>query len=319
MALPPDRFEYSPIIDRPVIRWPNNARVAFWVAPNMEHYEYTPLSRPTQPDIPSYSRNDYGNRVGFWRMLEVLDSNKIRACCCLNLGVLEHFPEVRDAMVSRNWDYMAHGVYNTRPIYDYTIEEERAYWRDFIDTVKKYTGKQVKGRLGGGGGYTANTDDLMAEAGCLYHTSWLIDDQPFPLKVKKGRFIYVPYTGQTNDAGLQSWNRGPEYFLQMIKDQFDVLYQEGAESGRVMCLSLHPFFIGRPYAAKYLDLALQYIMGHDQVWHTTADDIAEYYLAHYYDDVVAHLEARKTATAGSGAGESPARRGTAAERARRQA
>ena len=34
MALPPDRFDYSPIIDRPVIKWPNNARVAFWVAPN---------------------------------------------------------------------------------------------------------------------------------------------------------------------------------------------------------------------------------------------------------------------------------------------
>ena len=53
MPLAPDRFDYMPIIDRPVIKWPNNARVAFWVAPNMEHIEYTPLSRPTQPDVPS--------------------------------------------------------------------------------------------------------------------------------------------------------------------------------------------------------------------------------------------------------------------------
>ena len=41
-ALAPDRIEYLPIIDRPVIRWPNNARVAFWVVPNIEHYEYLP-------------------------------------------------------------------------------------------------------------------------------------------------------------------------------------------------------------------------------------------------------------------------------------
>ena len=38
MPLPPDRMDYSPIIDRPIIKWPNNARVAFWVAPNIEHY-----------------------------------------------------------------------------------------------------------------------------------------------------------------------------------------------------------------------------------------------------------------------------------------
>ena len=64
-----------------------NARVAFWVAPNMEFFEYLPQSRPTQPDIPHYSRMDYGNRVGFWRMLDVLNKHKVRACCCLNLEI----------------------------------------------------------------------------------------------------------------------------------------------------------------------------------------------------------------------------------------
>ena len=74
MTLPPRRFDYAPINDRPIIKWPNNARVAFWVAPNMEFFEYLPENRPTQPDIPFYSRMDYGNRVGFWRMLDVCRS-----------------------------------------------------------------------------------------------------------------------------------------------------------------------------------------------------------------------------------------------------
>ena len=279
----PDRFDYLPINDRPTIRWPNNARVAFWVAPNMEFFEYLPPSRPTQPDIPSYARNDYGNRVGFWRMLEVFKKHGIRACCCLNLELLDHFPEMKDAMVAENWDYMAHGLYNTRPIYDYTIEQERAYWKDFIEHTKALTGKRSR-TAGRRAGYTVNTDDVMAEAGCLYHTSWIIDDQPLPIKVKGGRkFIYVPYTGQINDAGMLSINREADYFLQMIKDQFDTLYREGAQSGRVMCLSLHPHNIGRPSAAKYLDQALRYIMSHEGVWHTTADDIAKYYIANYYD------------------------------------
>jgi peptidoglycan/xylan/chitin deacetylase (PgdA/CDA1 family) len=294
LALPPGRFAYAPITERPVIRWPGNARVAFWVAPNMEFFEYLPESRPTQPDIPHYARMDYGNRVGFWRMLEVLNKHKVRACCCLNLELLDHFPEMKDAMIAANWDYMAHGLYNSRPIYDYTEGQERAYWQDFITHVQEMTGKRLKGRLGGGAGYTVRTDDLMAEAGCLYHTSWIIDDQPWPINVRGGqKFIYVPYTGQTNDAGMLAWNREADYFLQMIKDQFDTLYREGADNGRVMCLALHPHNIGRPNAAKYLDEALRYILGHDGVWNTTADDIAEYYLANYYDQVSSWIAARK--------------------------
>jgi allantoinase len=289
-VLTPHRFDYSPIIDRPPIRWPNGARVAVWVAPNIEWYEYTPLSRPSRPDIASYSYRDYGNRVGFWRMLEVLDGHDIRACACLNGAVLDHCPEVRDAMVARNWDYMAHGFYNTRPITAYTVEEEREYWRDMIATVKKHTGKQLKGRLGAGGGNTVNTTDLMAEAGLIYHTDWLFDDQPFPLKVKNGaRFIHVPYSYQLNDAIVPGQGRDAAYFAQMIKDQFDVLYEEGAQSGKVMCIALHPYWIGKPHRARYLDEALAYIRSHDAVWHTTADDIADYYMNNYYDTVVAYV------------------------------
>src|SRR5207302_7661293 len=54
--------------------------------------------------------------------------------------------------------------------YDLTEEEERVYWQDFISHLNVMTGKRLKGRLGGGAGYTVRTDDLMAEAGCLYHT-----------------------------------------------------------------------------------------------------------------------------------------------------
>src|SRR5215469_11747848 len=164
MTLPPGRFDYAPINDRPVIRWPNNARVAFWVAPNMEFFEYLPENRPTQPDIPHYSRMDYGNRVGFWRLLDVLNKHKLRACCCLNLEILDHFPEIKDAMIAADWDYMAHGLYNSWPIYDLTEEQERAYWQDFITHLKEMTGTRLKGRLGGGAGYTVRTDDLMRRA-----------------------------------------------------------------------------------------------------------------------------------------------------------
>ena len=156
------------------------------------------------------------------------------------------------------------------------------------------TGKRLKGRLGGGAGYTVRTDDLMAEAGCLYHTSWIIDDQPWPINVRGGqKFIYVPYTGQTNDAGMLAWNREADYFQQMIKDQFDTLYREGAENGRVMCLSCTRTISAGRTPPSISTRRCGYILGHDGVWATTADDIAEYYIANYYDQVTSWIAERK--------------------------
>ncbi len=298
MALQPDRFDYSPIIDRPVIKWPNDARVALWISPNVEHYEYLPPEnefrnawpRTPHPDIQGYAHRDYGNRVGFWRMLEVLDKHDFRCCVSLNEAVLEHFPEIRDAMVQRDYDYMSHGIYNTRYLVGASEDEEREFYRDIIDTLKKHTGKQLKGMLGPALSNTEATPDLMAEAGLVYHTDWFHDDQPFPIKVKQGKLISMPYTIELNDVVVHAQGHEAEYFCQIIKDQFDVLYQEGAESGRVMCIALHPYWIGQPHRAKYLDEALSYVLSHDGVWKTTADDITDYYIENYYDDVLAYVK-----------------------------
>ena len=297
MPLPPDRVDYSPIIDRPIIKWPNDARVALWISPNVEHYEYmpdddsarTPWPRTPFPDVQQYSYRDYGNRVGFWRMLESLDNYNIRCCVSLNMAVLEHFPEIRDAMVQRNYDYMSHGIYNTRYLYTYTEEQEREFYRDTIDTLKLHTGKTLKGMLGPAISGTERTPDLMAEAGLIYHTDWMHDDQPVPIKVKSGKLVSVPYSIELNDSSLLRDNHYEgDYFARICKAQFDQLYKEGAESGRVMCIALHPFLIGQPHRIKYLDDILNHIMSHDGVWQTTADDIADYYIENYYDDAVAH-------------------------------
>ena len=79
----PYRFGYSPIVERPKLSWPKGARVAVWVCPNIEHYEYVPAEvrvrnpwpRMPHPDVLGYGGRDYGNRVGLWRMFEVLDKH----------------------------------------------------------------------------------------------------------------------------------------------------------------------------------------------------------------------------------------------------
>lgn len=297
----PGYIRYLPLKDRPVIEWPGGAHLALWFAPNLEFYEFLPDPNPFRdgwgrtgaPDVMSYAYRDYGNRVGFWRMLDVFDEFEATASVALNLAVLDHFPEIRDAMVQRDWEIFSHGIYNTRYLFGATEDEEREFYRDSIETLRRHTGKRLRGMLGPAFTTSAATPRLMAEAGLSYHVDWFIDDQPFPIVVDAGKLIGVPYTREINDGvlfnGWPYYSFEADYFAQIAKDQFDVLYREGAESGRVMCVSLHPFYIGRPGRIRYLAEAMDYMFSHDGVWVTTAEQIADHYIEHYYDDAVSRL------------------------------
>ena len=102
-----ERMPYSALPNRPPLRWPNGARVAVWVVPNVEHYEYLPdpirsrdpWPRMPHPDILGYGQRDYGNRVGFWRMTDVTDALGIPVTLSLNLANWEHYPEIMEASV----------------------------------------------------------------------------------------------------------------------------------------------------------------------------------------------------------------------------
>ena len=296
----PDRLTYSPIVERPKLSWPDGHRLALWVCPNVEHYEYLPAwahrgrnpwPRMVAPDVLSYSLRDYGNRVGIWRMMEVMDRYDVRGTVSINLAVLEHYPEILAAMEARHWDYMCHGIYNTRYHWGLTEEEEREQIAECCETYTRLTGRHLPGWLGPGLSHTLHTPDLVAEAGITYFSDWLHDDQPFPMKVRSGRLVTVPYSLDINDAIEYRHNTEGAEFAQMIKDHFDTVYRESEHSGRVMCIALHPWIIGQPHRVKHLDEALRYVTSHDGVWRTTGEEIANWYVEHCLPDVQAHIGA----------------------------
>jgi peptidoglycan/xylan/chitin deacetylase (PgdA/CDA1 family) len=206
----------------------------------------------------------------------------------VNLAVLEHFPEILEAIMQRDWEIMSHGIYNTRYLSGYSLDAERRFYQDNIAILKRLTGKHLKGMLGPAVTGSPNTPMLMAEAGLIYHADWHHDDQPVPIRVKSGKLISVPYSVELNDSPFYRQNYEADYWAEICKRQFDVLYKEGRQSGRVMCIPLHPFLTGQPHRIKYLDDVLSYIMKHDRVWQTTADEIAEYFILNYYDQAIAH-------------------------------
>jgi peptidoglycan/xylan/chitin deacetylase (PgdA/CDA1 family) len=159
--------------------------------------------------------------------------------------------------------------------------------------LTSFAGRPPKGWLGPGLVETFNTLELLAEAGIEYVSDWCNDDQPYPIEVATGRLIGVPYCMEINDiyafigAGLD-----PQTFCQMMCDQFDVLYEEGAKTGRIYGLCLHPFIAGQAYRAKWIGKGLEYILRHDGVWVATAEEIAAWYYEQYYTEALAQLQQR---------------------------
>jgi allantoinase len=300
----PGLYDYLPYHGRPKITWPNGARVAFWVAPNIEFYELAPPKNPTrvtwarpQPDVLNYSYRDYGNRAGFWRMAEAMDRCGVRGSVSLNVAVCEHHPEVIEACVERGWELYSHGTYNTRYTFGMSEEQERALIQDSIDTVKRVSGQKLDGWLAPALTYTERTLDLVADMGLTYVCDLFHDDQPGPVKVNvgekqtHGRLVSIPYSLEMNDAISFSVNWvTPRHYGEIIRRQFDRLYQEGRDSGTVMCIPLHPYLIGQPYRLKAFEDALAYIAGHDKVWLATGREIARHFLDHHYDAFVAASE-----------------------------
>jgi len=291
MKRDPNFYDYLPYDARPKIEWPNGARVAFWVAPNVEFYELNPPRNPSRaawsrpaPDIQNYSYRDYGNRVGFWRMLDVMKRCGMRGSVSLNVAMCEHHPEVIAACAENHWEFYSHGTYNTRYLMGMDEAQERAVIQDSIDTIRKHTGQKLDGWLAPALTYTDRTMDLVAEMGLTYVCDLFHDDQPGPVKTAKGKLASIPYSLEMNDTIVYNVNQvSPRRYGDIIKRQFDRLYREGEKSGTVMCIPLHPYLIGQPYRLAAFEEALQYITSHDKVWLATGREIAEHFNTHYYD------------------------------------
>lgn len=286
-------YRYSPIVRRPRLELPGGARVAVWIGLNVEHYEVdkpstsiNPSTATLAPDPINYGWRDYAPRVGIWRQMEIFDKHGMRASVLLNADVCRYYPEIIEEGNRRNWVWLAHGKNNSTLEANMSEEEERRYLTDVVETIRTSTGKQPRGWLGPALTETFNTPDILGDLGIEYLCDWCSDDQPFPLNTRN-KMISVPYSVEVNDIPLFVGKSlsGPDFY-QTLVDQFDVLYEEGGKSGRVMAIALHPFVTGVPFRSKYLDQALAYIAGHSKVWLTTSDEIADWYFANYYDAAV---------------------------------
>ena len=281
------RYDYSAITDREPLRFPNGARIAVWVVPNIEHFRFdqpstsiAPFTANLVPDVMNYAWRDYGVRVGVWRMIDMLERHGIRATVALNSDVCVHYPPIIDATRSLGWEHMGHGRTNSEWINRQSESDERALIREALQTIAEATGERPKGWLSPSLTESLRTPDLLAEEGVEYLADWANDEQPYFFNVHRNTLLSIPYSIEINDITVFLGNHGnAEDFYTRIVDQFDVMYEDGETSGRVMSISLHPFLIGHGFRSKYLDRALAHICAREDVWLATGGEISDWYRA----------------------------------------
>jgi peptidoglycan/xylan/chitin deacetylase (PgdA/CDA1 family) len=281
-----DRYDDSFIFERKPFAWPGNKTLAVWIAPNVEVWHYdspagtgvSPNVGNIVPDVINYAWREYGIRVGLWRIADVLDATGVKASVALNSAVCETFPRAIEEMKKRGWEFMGHGITNSESLRGLTPEKEKEVIQTVLTTIEQATGRKPRGWLGSGLTETYNTLDILAEEGVTYCGDWNNDDQPYPMKVKKGRLYSIPYCMEINDIPLfiRKGYTGEQYYRSVI-DQFETLYADSKKQPRVMGIPLHPMITGQPLRIKYLQRALAHIKKHDRVWFATGGEIIDAY------------------------------------------
>ncbi len=280
------RYAYSAITRRPDYHYPNHRRLAVYLGVNLEHFAFGEglgaelAPGGPQPDVLNYAWRDYGNRVGVWRLLALLEDLGLPATALVNSSMYDYAPEVVAAFRARGDEIAGHGRTNAERQSELGEAGERALIVQATARIAKEEGKPPAGWLGPWIAQSTVTPDLLQEAGYRYLLDWCHDDQPTWFTTRQGRILSVPYPQELNDIpAIVARKVGASEFADMIVDQVDEMAEQASEQSLVMGIALHAYIVGQPFRLRQLRRALHHVVEHPQrerFWFTTAGAVAQH-------------------------------------------
>jgi peptidoglycan/xylan/chitin deacetylase (PgdA/CDA1 family) len=279
----------------PDARWPGGARVALSLVLNIEegaeysltagdpHNESMYEIEETVVGAPHHalaSHFEYGSRVGYWRIADVLESHG--AVCTLNAcgRAFVATPWLARDALARGHEVMCHG-WRWEQHVGMAEAEERDVIARCVRVIRDITGTRpvgwhVKSQT------SVNTRRLLVEeGGFLYDSNAYNDDLPWVDHAHGRPHIVLPYSFDTNDMRFFG-GRGfalAEHFSTYCCDAFDWLWREGARTPRMMTVGLHTRIVGRPGRIAGLDRFLRHVRERGGVWIARRDEIARHWRA----------------------------------------
>ena len=282
----------------PRVEWPGKARVALSMVVNYEEgseysfafgdrlqegYKEYPKTMPEGVrDFANESTYEYGSRVGFWRILRIFKKHEAPATFYACALALERNPAAARAITAHGHEVCCHG-YRCEDVFPKSEEEERADIHKAVASLRETTGERPVGWYSRYSPSVHTRRLLMEEGGFAYDSDSYCDDLPYYVQVDGKPFLILPYTLETND--IRFWAGGgfstADDFFAYMRDALDTLWEEGAETPRMMAVGLHMRIIGRPARARALDKFLAYARAKGGVWITRRIDIAKAWTAQH--------------------------------------
>ena len=275
-------------------RWPNNARIAINLVLNYEEGSEPSVSDGdghtetwfteshglnsgvVGRDLAAEGLFEYGSRVGFWRLMRILEERGLDATVYGCALAFERNPEAASAIRESGFDVCSHGW---RWIKHYALSEdvEREHIRMAIESLTRTTGQRP---LGWYCRYSPSINTrklLVEEGGFLYDSDYYGDELPFWTKIENAPHLVIPYSLTTNDGQYAGATGTASDWFDFMRDSFDMLYREGEFAPKMMSVGLHMRLIGHPARAVGLERFLDHVMRHERVWITRRVDIARHW------------------------------------------
>jgi putative urate catabolism protein len=276
-------------------RWPGKARVAVQFVVNFEEGAENSILHgdqasesfltevigttpwPGQRHMNVESMYEYGSRAGFWRLWRIFTARKRAVTVFGVANALARNPQVVAGMREAGWDIASHGL-KWIDYKDFSYADEAAHMRDAVRIHTETTGERPLGW------YTGRTSAhslklVLDDGGFLYSSDSYADDLPYWIKGPKGPHLIIPYSLDANDMrfiNAQGFPHG-EAFFTYLRDTFDTLYEEGAQTPKMMSVGLHCRLAGRPGRAAGLTRFLDHIEKFDRVWVASRVEIARHW------------------------------------------
>lgn len=267
--------------------WPNGERLVISISMQFESTAqpagaegpFPPLDAQ-YPDTITPSWYRYGMTEGVPRLLDLFDQHGIKVTSHMVGLAVERNPDLAREIVRRGHEASGHGQTWT-PQYSMSPAEERASYQQSADLIERITGQRPVGFNAFWMRHSRSTLEILQDLGFLYHIDDLARDEPSITPVRGKPFAVVPYTLRNNDIGRFGGNTAMTgaAFLQELKDEFDVLYAEGARRRRMMSISAHDRIAGQPSITRALDQFIAYAKGHQGVAFMRKDAVARWALS----------------------------------------
>jgi peptidoglycan/xylan/chitin deacetylase (PgdA/CDA1 family) len=279
------RYDYDAWPERPCYAWPGGARLAVYLGVNLEHFAFGEglgaelAPGGPQPDVLNFARRDYGNRVGAWQLLALLEETGFPATVLLNSAMYDYAPGLVAAHRARGDEIAGHGRSNAERQSTMAEAEECALIAESTAAIRQHEGIAPRGWLSPWIAESRTTPDLLVESGYGYTLNWCADDAPVWMRTRAGRLLAIPYPQEVNDIpAIAARKDGAAQFADMIIDDFEErLLQVADGRPQVMGIALHPYLVGQPYRLRQLRRALVHLSARrDVVWVTTAGAVFDH-------------------------------------------